>query len=43
MYIYIGYSMSIIEKVFHYEEKEISVIEMDGEIWFKARDVLLAL
>ena len=28
MCIYIRYSMSIIEKVFHYEENEISVIEM---------------
>ena len=35
--------MSIIEKVFHYEENEISVIKINGEIWFKARDVLLAL
>ena len=36
MCIYIWYSMSIIEKVFHCEENEISVIEIDGEIWFKA-------
>ena len=43
MCIYIRYSMSIIEKVFHYEENEISVIEIDGGIWFKARDVSLAL
>ena len=43
MCIYIGYSMSIIEKVVHYEENEISVIEIDGEIWFKARDVSFAL
>ena len=35
--------MSIIEKVFHYEENEVSVIEIDGEIWFKARDVSLTL
>ena len=35
--------MSIIEKVFHYEENEISVIKIDGEIWFKAHDVSLAL
>ena len=35
--------MSIIEKVFHYEENEISVIKSKGEIWFKARDVLLVL
>ena len=43
MCIYIKYSMSIIEKVFKYEENEISVIKINGEIWFKARDVLLAL
>ena len=35
--------MSIIEKVFHYEENEISVIKINGEIWFKAHDVSLAL
>ena len=35
--------MSIIEKVFHFEENEISVIKIDGEIWFKACDVSLAL
>ena len=34
--------MSIIEKVFHYEQNEISVIKINGEIWFKARDVSLA-
>ena len=28
--------MSIIEKVFHYEEKEITVIKCRDEIWFKA-------
>ena len=43
MCIYIRYSMSITEKLFHCEENEISVIEIDGEIWFKARDVSLAL
>ena len=37
------YSMSIIEKVFKYEENEISVIKIKGEIWFKARDISLAL
>ena len=37
------YSMSIIEKVFKYEEKEISVIKIKCEIWFKACDVSLAL
>ena len=43
MCIHIRYSMSIIEKVFHYEENEISVIKINGEIWFKACDVSLAL
>ena len=42
MCMYIRYSMSIIEKVFKYEENEISVIEINGEIWFKACDVSLA-
>ena len=37
------YSMSIIEKVLKYEENKISVIKIKGEIWFKARDVSLAL
>ena len=35
--------MSIIEKVFKYEGNEISVIKINGEIWFKAHDVSLAL
>ena len=35
--------MSIIEKVFKYEENDISVIKINGEIWFKAHDVSLAL
>ena len=39
MCIYI--SMSIIEKVFHYEENELSVIKFKDEIWFKAKQVAL--
>ena len=35
--------MSIIEKVFHYEENEISVIKCRDEIWFKAKQVALLL
>ena len=31
--------MSIIEKVFHYEENEISVIECNDEIWFQGKSV----
>ena len=37
------YSMSIIEKVFHYEENEISLIKSKGEIWFRGRDIAKAL
>ena len=33
------YSMSIIEKVFKYEENKISIIKTKDEIWLKARDV----
>ena len=39
MCIYIRYSMSIIEKVFHYEENEITVIKCRDDIWFKAKQV----
>ena len=35
--------MSIIEKVFHYEENEISVIKCIDEIWFKGKDIAKAL
>ena len=31
--------MSIIEKVFHYEENEISVIKCRDEIWFRGKDI----
>ena len=31
--------MSIIEKVFHYEENEISVIKCNDEIWFRGKSV----
>ena len=41
MCIYI--SMSIVEKVFHYEENELSVIKFKDEIWFKAKQVALLL
>ena len=41
MCIYI--SMSIIEKVFHYGENELSVIKFKDEIWFKAKQVALLL
>ena len=35
--------MSIIEKVFHYEEKEITVIKCRDEIWFRGKDIAIAL
>ena len=37
------YSMSIIEKVFHYEENEITVIKCKDDIWFRGRDVARSL
>ena len=43
MCIYIRYSMSIIEKVFHYEENEITVIKWRDEIWFRGKDIAKAL
>ena len=39
MCIYIRYSMSIIKKVFHYEENKISVIKCNDEIWFRGKSV----
>ena len=35
--------MSIIEKVFHYEENEISVIKCRDDIWFRGKDTAKAL
>ena len=43
MCIYIRYSMSIIEKVFHHEENEIAVIKCRDDIWFKAKQVATLL
>ena len=43
MCIYIRYSMSIIEKAFHYEENEISVIRCRDEVWFRGKDIAKAL
>ena len=39
----INISMSIIEKVFHYEKSEISVIKSKGEIWFRGKDIAKTL
>ena len=35
--------MRIIEKVFHYEENEISVIKCNDEIWFRGKSVAQSL
>ena len=35
--------MSIIEKVFHYEENEITVIKCRDDIWFKGKDIAKAI
>ena len=43
MCVYIRYSMSIIEKVFHYEENEISVTKCNDEIWFRGKSVAQSL
>ena len=43
MCICIRHSMSIIEKVFHYEENEITVIKCRDDIWFKAKQVVTLL
>ena len=43
MCIYIRYSMSIIERVFHYEENKISVIMCNDEIWFRGKSIALSL
>ena len=37
------YSMSIIKKVFHYEENQISVIKCNDEIWFRGKSVAQSL
>ena len=43
MCIFIRYNMSIIEKVFHYEENEITVIKCRDEIWFRGKEIAKAL
>ena len=43
MCIYIRHSISIIEKVLHYEENEITVIKCRDDIWFKAKQVATLL
>ena len=41
MCIYIN--MSIMEKVFHYNESKINVVKCNDDIWFKGRDIANAL
>ena len=43
MCIYIRYSMSIIKKVFQYEENKISIIKCNDEIWFRGTSVAQSL
>ena len=43
MCIYIRYSMSIIKKVFHYEENKISVIKCNDEIWSRGKSIAQSL
>ena len=43
MCIYIRYSTSIVEKAFHYEENEITVIKCRDYIWFRGKDIAKAL
>ena len=40
---YIRYSMSIIEKMFHYEKNEITVNKCRDDIWFRGKDIAKAL
>ena len=42
MCIYIRYSMSVIEKVFHFNKNQINVVKCN-DIWFKGRDIANAL
>ena len=39
MCIHIRYSMSIIEKVFHFNENQINVVKCNDDIWFKGKDI----
>ena len=43
MCIYIRYSISTIEKAFHYKENEITVIKCRDDIWFSGKDIAKAL
>ena len=41
--IYMNIINHRLEKVFHHEENEISVIKSKGEIWFSGKDIAKAL
>ena len=43
MCVYIRYSMSIIEKVFHFNENQINVVKCNNDIWFKGKGIANAL
>ena len=43
MCVYIRYSMSIIEKAFHFNENQINVVKCNNDIWFKGKDIASAL
>ena len=43
MCIYIRYSMSIIEKAFHFNENQINVVKCNDDMWFKGKDITNAL
>ena len=35
--------MSIVEKLFHYNESQVNVVKCNDDIWFKGRDIANAL
>ena len=41
--MYIRYSMSIIEKAFHFNKNQINVVKCNDDIWFKGKDIANAL
>ena len=43
MCIYIRYSMSVIEKVFHFNKNQINVVKCNNDIWFKGKDIANSL
>ena len=43
MCIYIRYSMSIIEKLFHFNKNQIHVVKCNNDTWFKGKDIANSL